>query len=911
MITDGGQTQTDSYSSGSTLNTTETDGLSDTLDDATSDEAGNDTNTGSDSGSATITTTDTAASQGTDTLTESLGADGTIASGQESDSLSESSGDTTTETDHPTETLTDSATDSTMTLTATVTTTETDNESDQDWAVETLGTSGTIASGSDCFTVNNLDTSAYVSSGSGPENYNDTSGSPNGTATVTGSGSSSNLTHQTFGDVLGVGGDISSGSLSYTVSSSDTDAATTTESGTETIADELSDGTSQTASYDVSSTLPDTATAYETGTETLGGGGTISGGSASFTWFDGNALGRDLTITGISATLSITEDSTDTYGFGESGTESITTGGADAPGTVSFVWNQMGTDSYVIDQGSSYTWSNSYHSFLTAYSFDLTDTVSSSWHDAGADLLTNGDSVTGETDNYTWSDLNSVTYGVMETETTSPGASSDDETYTHDGLDSFSLADTGSESLGTDASDSTSLTVVAESDQFDIEDSFADGLTISGAWYEDGATWYGLATESDGFNLNDAGNDSISGSLSSDTYSYQLSQYVSAPAAYGLWYQNSGDSDLWPVGGATFDDFEENGTESGSPDSFATSLSESYASVDVNDFYEEGLFHGPFTWSSTGSNPTDHAGVFGLARPEDGVQGILGEAEGGLLSVVGNDQLYSSEVSTSSSHHSLSLDRFGWRYSSSVPASVPLYLSASALDLGVAGPGYLPTLQDYSYAGVAIFPFTPLTNAATANGLPNQEASALGNMAQNQGPPDGVSRSAPPSPTAVLTALAAAGRNPTDLTIPTVGSQAGGSGGDSPDTAGTTVTAASGGITADGTGSGGGGDGTSSGSHEQGWVAWAAGGVGSALRKADQLGGAAASFVLTGSANTGESGSLVRIIWEGDKGVLQGGANTLNGARRRDRHGESGDPRGRAGHGRPRSAGHPLTGLGV
>ena len=192
----------------------------------------------------------------------------------------------------------------------------------------------------------------------------------------------------------------------------------------------------------------------------------------------------------------------------------------------------------------------------------------------------------------------------------------------------------------------------------------------------------------------------------------------------------------------------------------------------------------------------------------------------------------------------------------------------SALDLGVARQGFLPDGPTFG--------FTPNTNAATLLGLPNQEATALGNMAQNQGPPDGVSRSAPPSPTATLTALAAAGRSPTDLTIPTVGSQAGGSGGDSPDTAGTTVTAASGGITADGTGSGGGGDGTSSGSHEQGWVAWAMGGVGSALRKADQLGGAAASFVLTGSANTGDSGSLVGIIWEGDKGVLQGGANVGN-----------------------------------
>ena len=105
------------------------------------------------------------------------------------------------------------------------------------------------------------------------------------------------------------------------MSSSDTDAATTIESGTETIADELSDGPSQTASYNVSTTMPDNDTAYETGTETLGGGGTISSGSASFTWFDGNSLNRGLTVSGIAAILSITEDSTDTYGFGESGTE--------------------------------------------------------------------------------------------------------------------------------------------------------------------------------------------------------------------------------------------------------------------------------------------------------------------------------------------------------------------------------------------------------------------------------------------------------------------------------------------------------------------------------------------------------------------------------------------------------------
>ena len=79
----------------------------------------------------------------------------------------------------------------------------------------------------------------------------------------------------------------------------------------------------------------------------------------------------------------------------------------------------------------------------------------------------------------------------------------------------------------------------------------------------------------------------------------------------------------------------------------------------------------------------------------------------------------------------------------------------------------------------------------------------------------------------------------------------------------------------------GGSGGTADGSHleasEQGWVAWAMGGISSAAQKADQLGGAAMSFVLTGNGNTGDSGSFVDILIAGDMGVVQGGANTLNG----------------------------------
>ena len=68
----------------------------------------------------------------------------------------------------------------------------------------------------------------------------------------------------------------------------------------------------------------------------------------------------------------------------------------------------------------------------------------------------------------------------------------------------------------------------------------------------------------------------------------------------------------------------------------------------------------------------------------------------------------------------------------------PVFLVGSALDLGVAKPGYLP------YG--ATFGVIPSTNAATLFGLPDEEATAFETWPRTR-PNDGVSRSAPPSPT--------------------------------------------------------------------------------------------------------------------------------------------------------------------
>ncbi len=115
----------------------------------------------------------------------------------------------------------------------------------------------------------------------------------------------------------------------------------------------------------------------------------------------------------------------------------------------------------------------------------------------------------------------------------------------------------------------------------------------------------------------------------------------------------------------------------------------------------------------------------------------------------------------------------GSDYPYEVPTSAPAFLSGSTTGLADAPLAALITGSGSN----STFGIIPSTNGMTAHGLPAEKATALGNLAQNDGPDDGVSHTSTSQPTSVLVTLAAAGRNPTDITIPT---QAGteGSGGD-------------------------------------------------------------------------------------------------------------------------------------
>ena len=114
-----------------------------------------------------------------------------------------------------------------------------------------------------------------------------------------------------------------------------------------------------------------------------------------------------------------------------------------------------------------------------------------------------------------------------------------------------------------------------------------------------------------------------------------------------------------------------------------------------------------------------------------------------------------------------------------IPSSMPADLSGSTSNLGLALIYMAVKGAGYS----SVFGFIPSTNAMTGHGLSSEEASALDNMALNNGPNDGVSQTSTAPPTSVLVTLAAAGRNPTDITIPTVGGE-GGDGGDGGDGSG-------------------------------------------------------------------------------------------------------------------------------
>ena len=753
----------------------------------------------------TVTDSATACSTLVQTLSELLGVDGVVSSGDESQTLDESSGNTVTEVDDGTETLSETqegeygppVVTTTMTLTGTATSTDTDGEADEDWATETLGTSATIAGGSDCFTVDTLDASSYTSSGSGPENYNDTSGTPDGTATVNGSGSSSSLIYQEFGDVLGTGGAISSGSLSYTDSTSETDDQTTTESGTESVSAPIVDGgPKETGLYTITTSTPDDETAYETGTETLGEGGSIAGGSDSFSWSEGNSISRDLSITADGDVVDVTDTATDSFGFGESGTETITAGGGAAPGNVSFEWTQIGTDNYQAEQLVSESTVATSISSYSAETLGLADTVSYSWADDGVDDLSDNDSVVGESDAYTWAELDSATFGIPATLTGSygyPGGGTSDGSSNETGMQSVSANDTGTDTLSADEADYGFMTLVAGTASYSSTETgtlggpydFTETLNGDGTTDVSGVLGY-AGDESCEADFGEIGSLSQSGSTSlSSVYEWAGS---SGNVSYD-WDDSDTSGGLLSVGGG---DASVNGDYS-SDELQIHNSSESYVLFSISDggngfstitssiSVSGSVYYSDYGFGGAPEYPSDSV------TAEDDFDRSTSTAYGteatgdfaGDISVSSYDLNPVSELDLRTGWESDGPPpvTFSWSPGSGTEPNWPEVSASETALIGVfldplsgdaIGPGDdLPTFE---------LTFYPETDPMTPAGFPSQVLS--NSYALN----DGVSREAPPDPADVLIALAAPGRNPADIAIPVLaGSEASGTGSGAPD----------------------------------------------------------------------------------------------------------------------------------
>ncbi len=619
-VVGGSLTTSVSDSSGASNSASETDGMSESLNDHTIDyeeDFESDTEPEQESGSYALIDSGSWGTTLIETLAETLAGDGVVATGDESQSIDDTSAQTTTETGHPTETTTDSASDVTTTVTTTTALTSTANESDEDWATESLGTSATISGGSDCLTTSSLDESTYSENGSGTESSSDTDfgfdesdiGPGSGSLTIGGgSGSSSSLFEQTIGDILAQGGAIASGSLTYTGTTSDSDIQTTTESGTEDTTDELTPLPTETASYGITTTTADNDSASESGTESLTQGGAISGGSASFSWSEGDSVNQSLSISGLDAYLDISDSNTDSYGFGESGTESITTGGADAPGTIGFLWTQMGTDDYQIEQA------NDVSTPSMSYDVSLIDTISSSWCDAGVDSLTDDDVLAGETDNWTWDFSHSLCDSATEVLGDAGAASGwENPSGSYDQL--YNIADVGSDTLGTDTSESGSMTLDSSGETYTILQSSGGYVALD--WtvpsiYGGGAVSLFYDT-SNSFSISEVGCDGLSGSLSSASNSYTIDDYYDGSDGYSAsWSTDGGSADAQNAGTDT-SSLQAVGTNSiASSGTTQSSTSFDYNSLDtasgertVNGVYVrtvDGESHSdPFQYTGTGT----------------------------------------------------------------------------------------------------------------------------------------------------------------------------------------------------------------------------------------------------------------------------------------------------------------------
>ena len=468
-------------------------------------------------------------------------------------------------------------------------------------------------------------------------------------------------------------------------------------------------------------------------------------------------------------TLTYSGTGLDCFSLNDSGTETLALDESDGTWSVAGETDQFEIHDSVTNQyGVSGSESANYAGTFTEV--DTGTYGGSNWYsidDNGEDSLAG--TATESSDSYTLSDGDHLTttegghysgtlsssnwyYGILESIGSDSGNTDAEEDYT--------LVAHGTDSFGPDGDDESTMS-------FNADGTYTSSTEASWSFLTLNAGNDAILTDVHGaFNEYDSATDATSGwsTVSDGTTVLSYHEYLST-----FFSETVSDTYGPTVGGTdTFGELTIQSTCGSTTDITGNNWSGFTTITHSSNYSSESSLTGGWEWSDT-----DEFEIVG-GIPESATSGSLlqefqdeQDGAGKLLADYSSGSIFLYD-----SYGGYWLDA-GYCY---VPHTVPAYLSGLAPDVGLAPSGWPVT----ALSSNGPFGFVPSTNAMTAHGLPTEKATALDNLALNSGPDDGVSQTATSPPTSVLVTLAAAGRNPTDILIPT---QAGteGSGGDDED----------------------------------------------------------------------------------------------------------------------------------
>ena len=265
-----------------------------------------------------------------------------------------------------------------------------------------------------------------TASESGMQTMDIGSGTQVGLTSMTMSDSTTDTQYSASARTLGLDATISSGWDDSTVSNTATTSESTSEGGTQTQSD-AAGGPAFSSPNSSDEIITGYNSRVETDNDTVATAGTIALGTSVSTSVARNTDDRTLNLS--AATDSLSEDDHGSFSETMTATESMTDGGSVVGGSDSYTWDQSVDNLVVLGvQGGGDSAGSTIPGAYRLYYIDDSDQIVQNFHDVGSDVLGASDSIVAGSDSYTWIkdrfDSNSVTdFGTSATDDASDSMS--------------------------------------------------------------------------------------------------------------------------------------------------------------------------------------------------------------------------------------------------------------------------------------------------------------------------------------------------------------------------------------------------------------------------------------------------------------------------------------------------------